>query len=209
MWTLLSRHCIAVVLLLHPSLHAQSCPAADSAIGSAKDKAQLKASYDKFADTTTLESKAQPYAFMGANEIMRLSFVARHPGQAPAAMMAALHLKATHEIYGHAQASQMPDRFSDSSVAIVLADSARLSLPGSGHRAKRFQTNVLGPPTIDEDVYFSLPVSQLAAIARARTGGVRIGEFDMPMEKTLAQAAAVTYRTMVCAPGYTPSAGAN
>lgn len=188
-------------LLLAPSARAQSCPAADAALGAPKSKGQLKSSYDKFADTTTLQSKGQGYAFLAQEEVMDLSLVAKSAGRAPGAITAALHLKGTHQLDGRTQAAQTPDRFSDSSVAIVLADTARMSLRASRHTAARYQFNIIGPPSIEEDVYFPISLEQLAVLAHTRDGGIRIGEFDMPMKGKLVEGADAVYRAVACAPG--------
>ncbi|MBA2682977.1 MAG: hypothetical protein H0U66_00595 [Gemmatimonadaceae bacterium] len=190
---------LLLLALLSAASAAQSCPAADAALGAPKSKGQLKSSYDKFADTTTLQSKGQGYAFLAQEEVMDLSLVAKSKGQTPGAMTAALHLKGTHQLDGRTQAAQTPDRFSDSSVAIVLADTARMSLRATAHKAARYQFNIIGPPSIDEDVYFPITLEQLAVLAHARDGGIRIGEFDMPMKGKLIEGADAVYRVVACA----------
>lgn len=188
---------LAFVLVALPA-GAQSCAVADAALGPSKSKGQLKSRYDKYADSTTLESSDQGYAFMGQGEIMKVSLVAKHASQATGAMTAAMHLQGTHNIAGRVKAGETPDRFSDSSSAIVVADTSRFALRASGHRSAHNELNLIGPPTIDEDVYFPISPQQLLALAHAKGGGIRIGEFDMPMKGKISEGADAVYRAVVC-----------
>jgi len=186
--------CVAVA----PEASAQSCGAADATLGTPRSKGKLKSSYDKFADSTYLESKSQGWEFLGQNELMEISFVAVRAGQTASPMVGVMHLKGTHQVNGHVQVSQTPDLFSDSSSAIVVADTARFSLRASGHRAKRVQSALIGPPSITEDVYFPVTTDHLATIARARAGGIRIGAFDLSMQRQIAESADAVYRAVAC-----------
>ena len=193
------------ISMLAPSIaRAQSCAAADAVLGANKKHDQLKEHYDKFADTTSLESKAQVFAFLGQQEDMWLSFVVKHGGQAPGPVTTALHLKASHDV-GRGQAAQSPEVFPDSTVAIVLADSARITLRGGGHRTQRLEFNIIGPPSVDEELWFPISLEQLAQIAVAHSGGVRIGAFDMPMQNKIVESASLAYRTAVCPPIFAAS----
>jgi hypothetical protein len=196
---------LAFVLVALPA-DAQSCAAADAALGPSKSKGQLKAHFDKFADSTTLESNDQGYAFMGQGEIMKVSLVAKHAGQAASAMTAALHLHGIHDIGGRVKAGDTPDRFSDSSSAIVVADTSRFVLRGGGHHTTHNELNLIGPPTVDEDVYFPISPEQLLALAHTKDGGIRIGEFDMPMKGRISESADAVYRAVTCSLT-TPAAG--
>jgi hypothetical protein len=184
-----------------PQLRAQSCAAADAAIGATKKHDQLKPSYDKFSDTTSLESKSQTYAFLGQEEDLWVSFSAKHAGQADGPLTTALHLRASHNV-SRGTAAQSPDQFSDSTIAIIVADSTRMTLHGGGHRVQRMEFNIIGPPTVDEDVWFPISTEQLAQLARAHAGGIRVGPFDLPMQNKIIETAALAYRTTVCAPSY-------
>jgi hypothetical protein len=185
-----------------PVAHAQSCAAADAVLGTTKKNDQMKPKYDKFADVLTLESKSQSFAYLGQEEVIWISFVATHPGQGAGPLTTAMHLRASHNISGRTTATQTPDRFPDSTTAIVLADSSRVTLHGGQHRASRMDYNIIGPPTVDEDLWFPISTEQLATLARAHGGGIRVGEFDMPMQGKILESAALTYRTAVCSPSY-------
>jgi hypothetical protein len=197
-FSILTVGLVVASVLVTPVARAQSCSAADAALGAPKSKGKLKSSYDKFTDSTYLESKSQAWEFLGQNETMQVSFIATHAGQTASPMLGAIHLKGTHQVNGHVQVVQTPDLFSDSSSAIVLADTARFSLRASGHRAKRVQTPLLGPPSITEDVYFPITTEQLALLARAHAGGIRIGAFDLSMQRLIAESADAVYRAVVC-----------
>jgi hypothetical protein len=188
---------LAFVLVALPA-RAQSCAAADTALGPSKSKGQLRSRYDKFADSTTLESNDQGYAFMGQGEVMKVSLVAKHAGQAAGAMTGAMHLHGTHMVAGRMKTGETPDRFSDSSSAIVVADTSRFALRAGGHRTAHHELNLIGPPTVDEDVYFVISPEQLLALAHAKGGGIRIGEFDMPMKEKISESADAVYRAVVC-----------
>jgi hypothetical protein len=185
--------------LVAPAAATQSCPAADATLGPSKSKGHLRSSYDKFTDSTSLESNDQGYAFLGQNEIIKISLVAKHAGKSAGPMSVSLHLNGTHQLNGGTKAAQTPDRFADSTSAILLADTARFALRGNAHRIARNEFSIIGPPTIVEDLYFPMTTEQLAALARAQTGGIRIGEFDLPMRGKLAEGADAVYRSLVCA----------
>lgn len=184
-------------ILAPVTARSQSCAAADAVLGVTKKHDQMKEHYDKFADTTSSETKAQFFAFLGQQEDIWLSFVVKHGGQAQGPVTTAMHLKGSHNV-GPGQAVQSPEIFPDSTAAIVLADSARMPLRGGGHRVQRQEFNIIGPPSVDEELWFPISLAQLAVLAGAHSGGIRIGGFDMPMQNKIIESAGLAYRTAVC-----------
>lgn len=186
-----------LTLALSAAARAQSCAAADSVLGPTKSKVQLKSSYDKFADSSSLESKSQGFVFLYRANI-KLTFVAKHAGTTDRPLITQMHLNAMRLLQGNAQVAQTPDAFPDSTQAIIVTDSGRIVLKGAGHRATRMQNNVVSGPTIEEDLWFPMTAEQIAQIARTRSGGIRVGEFDMPMQQKFAESASAVYRAAVC-----------
>jgi hypothetical protein len=80
------------------------------------------------------------------------------------------------------------------------ADSVRITLRGSGHRIERLEVNIIGPPSVEEELVFPISLEQLAQLAGAHSGGVRIAAFDMPMQSKIIETASLAYRTAVCSP---------
>lgn len=170
---------------------------ADSAIGGSKDKPQLHSYYDKFTDTTTLESKEQDYGNFSSGG-MKLSVVQKFAGQKNTAGTTMLHVFLFRMVPRATSASQMSDVLSDSTVALVLADTLRVTLHGTGHIAKHSEANPLVPAFIKEDVWFPITLEQLASLARAKTGGIRVWQIDMSLKDKIVNGAADVYRSSSC-----------
>ncbi|MBA2684145.1 MAG: hypothetical protein H0U66_06620 [Gemmatimonadaceae bacterium] len=196
---------LVALLAVHSPATAQSCPVADAVLGPSKSRGDLKSTYDKFADTTTLETKMQSYNIKDSQAWIGASFVVKHVGAAPAPMTTQLHLIGAYW-WDHGVPVQIPAIFSDSAAVTVLADSAKFVLRGASHTAPKTKTLV----TSWEDMWIGITPEQLAELARAHAGGMRLVDkgvtYDMQLKGNLTEAAAAAYRTAVCAPSIATAA---
>lgn len=191
---------LAVLLGAVPlAARAQSCPQADAVLGVTKSKTQLKTSYDKFADSTSLETGGQIYKFKTTEAVLKVSFVVKHAGAAPSPVRTQIHIIGGMW-WDHGVPTPTPAIFDDSVSMTVLADSAKFVLHGGTHSAPKPQSLV----TSWEDLWIDLPLDQLGQLARASSGGMRMVDkgvtFDMDLKGNLSVAAAAAFRTAACAP---------
>jgi hypothetical protein len=180
---------------------AQSCAAADAAIGKSKDRPVFKKVYDKFADTTSLETTEQQYHFKTSEAYFGVSFNVKHAGVSDAPVSTEMHIRGAFW-YDHGVPIHPPAIFTDSAVLTILADSAKLTLHSTSHRAPR----VLSAVASVEDLYIAFTPDQLAQIVLAKDGGMRLVDqgatYDMQLKGDLKFAASTAYRLSVCAPAF-------
>ncbi len=186
---------------------AQSCAAADSAIGAKPARHGILTQYDKMTDSTMITAGIRVVVPMSGGEKF-LSLVAAFEGKRPSSVpMPLLMYRLTTQTQSAALdrgARRAPTKenakiASDSVALILVDDSIRLRLPRIRYDA-RIEEGMLTGQHLVEQAWFRMTPEQVLEIGRARkTVFLRIGQEDGDLRGDEIESARELWRFLICA----------
>jgi hypothetical protein len=191
-------------------VHAQSCPRADSALGSKAD-GYLRTKYDQFTDSTNIESASEGDITMfsqagGAVITFYSHYKSKTAREAPTSegkivLIAARGHSGRRRSLGD---ETVPDvsmaKYQDvDAVNVLLDDSVRLTRPVTRHNAAMRQGNGLEDQMLLETLYLTVTTDDLVRIGSAKKAAIRIGDLTKKISDRVVKSIREQARTDMCA----------
>ena len=202
---------LAVIVVAAPG-RAQSCPAADTTIGSDITKKGWARGYDKMTDSSQLAVfKVQTKMMSGGNDF-HITVVTGFEGETPKAAPQSF-LKLETEIMGEGgsimgkvngqQLTKDNAKYRDVQTAFLLIDdSIRTKLPIVSTNAELKKAGALLPDRLQETMIFSVTPEQLLQMAKARDRiDIQAGTAKVDLRSKEIRGIRELYRFVACNPG--------
>lgn len=198
--------CAPMLLTAVPTARAraQSCPLADSTMGSNVDKkAFYGRKYDPMTDSTVMAGKGMidvPMLGLPTNVFLNTSWQGKAPASSASTRLSfsVSQVGKGRELLGVAKEDA---RYADADAALLLLDdTVRLRLPRASYTA-HLSSGALGlAKWLIEDITFEVPWDNLKRLGQARAGTLRIGPTRLKVSKELISSARETLRFYLCNP---------
>lgn len=184
---------------------AQSCPAADSVVGSQVRRGGIIQRYERVTDTTQLEVREEVVRMISSSPDASFRMITAFEGQTPTATpTTTLHVVVAIDRHGDLTDQQMTTEQARlrgvETAAVLLDNSTRLRLPKVSYSGAVQQANLVRGSRLLEDVAFAVTPDELRAIAMARRVEIVAGPVRGGFGGGRLTALKELYRTTVCVP---------
>lgn len=203
---------VVALLVSVAALPAQSCPAADSVVGSQVRRGGIMQRYERITDTTQLEVREEVVRMISSSPDASFRMITSFEGETPRGTPSSiLHIVVAVERHGDLTDQQMTAeqaRLREAESAAVLLDgTTRLRLPRVSYSGAVQQANLMRGSRLLEDAGYAVTADQLRAIAMARRVEIIAGPVRGGFSGGRLNALKELYRTTVCAPATAQAAG--
>lgn len=196
------------VLAAGNAADAQSCPAADSALGAVGKFEAPKGKYDKFTDSTIIVGAPMyevPMSGPSVTAMVRTGWAGKLPTDTTSTLVSAEFKQEgvggaiVGGRTGDAPVNASMAKFGDvKDVKFVLDDSVRFSLPIVSNTAKVQKAGIFNPEALIETLTFVIPADVRRKMVGTKEGRMRIGDYEIGVgKKTLNSLRDVT-RFLIC-----------
>lgn len=199
---------IAILVTVGPA-QTQSCPAADSVVGSEVRRGGIIRRYEPVTDTTQLEVREEVVRLVSSSPDASFRMVTAFEGEGDprSAASTTLHIVVAVDRQGSLTDQQMTTEQARlknvESAAILLDRSTRLRLQRASYSGAVQQANLLRGSRLLEDASFTITNDQLKAISAAKRIEIVAGPVRGGFSGGRINALKELYRVAVCAPNTT------
>jgi len=196
---------LAALILAATSSRAQSCPAADSVVGSDVQRSGVSRRYERISDTTQLEVREEVVRLISSSPDASFRLITAFEGETTRATpVTTLHIVVATDRHGTETDQQMTTeqaRLRDvQSAGVLIDDQTRTRLPRAGYSGGVQQANLMRGTRLLEDASFTVTPEQLRAIATAHRVSIIAGAVRGGFSGGRINAIKELYRVTVCAP---------
>lgn len=196
--------CVAVCAAAAP-VRAQSCPAADSVVGSEVHRGGIIRRYERISDTTQMEVREEVVRLISTSPDASFRMITAWEGETPQATPATLlHIVVATDRHGDMTDQQMSSdqaRLREvQSAGVLIDDNTRIRLPRASYSGGVQQANLMRGTRFLEDAAFTVTPDQLKAIANAHRVSIIAGAVRGGFSGGRITAIKELYRATVCAP---------
>lgn len=202
---------IVAAVFTWESAEAQSCPAADSMVGSEVRRGGIARRYERITDTTQLEVREEVVRLISSSPDASFRMITAYEGEGEplGAPSTTLHVVVAVDRHGDLTDQQMTTEQARlrnaESAAILLDGTTRIRLPRAGYSGAVQQANLMRGSRLLEDASYAVTTEQLGQIARARRVEIIAGPVRGGFSGGRLNALKELYRVAVCAPAAAPA----